>query len=227
MAPSPLPLPTRIGGFGGAEGLHRYLIDERIDAVIDATHPFAVRISANAVVAANSARIPIGSLVRPPWEARDGDTWSVVAGPLEAAAALGVAPRRVFLTVGRLELSAFASAPHHTYIARTIDPAGDIALPPQMSFIRARPPFDHHAEAAFLAREKIDVVVSKNAGSDETYGKIAAARALHIPVVMIARPAKAQGIPLASIEAALTWLDGLSEVCAAHVPHDARSPRGV
>ncbi|MFA5949588.1 MAG: cobalt-precorrin-6A reductase [Hyphomicrobium sp.] len=226
-APSPLPLPTRIGGFGGAEGLHRYLVDERICAVIDATHPFAVRISANTVVAANSASVPIGSLVRPPWEARDGDTWSVVASPLEAAQALGEAPRRVFLTVGRLELAAFASAPQHTYIARTIDPAGDISLPPEMSFIQARPPFDPQAEEAFLIRERIDVIVSKNSGSDETYGKIAAARALQIPVVMIARPPKAQGVPLADIEAALAWLDALNAARSAHNPHDARSPRGV
>jgi precorrin-6A/cobalt-precorrin-6A reductase len=220
-APALQPVATRIGGFGGVDGLVRWLDHERMQAVVDATHPFAVNISANAVTATKALGLPLGSIVRAPWQPVEGDIWRTVADAASAAFALGGKPRRVLLTVGRLELAAFATAPQHDYIARTIDPAGDIALPPSIAFIAERPPFSLEAETALMQRERIDVLVSKNSGSPETYAKIAAARALGIPVVMIDRPHKPTGTQLTDATAALHWLEGL----LVHA-HD-RSERGV
>lgn len=219
--PAAQPVATRIGGFGGAEGLARWLDHERTEAVVDATHPFAVNISANAVTATKALGLPLGSIVRAPWQPVEGDSWKTVADAASAAFALGGKPRRVLLTVGRLELAAFATAPQHDYIARTIDPAGDIALPPRIAFIAERPPFSLEAEHALMQREHIDVLVSKNSGSPETYAKIEAARALGIPVVMIDRPPKPAGTPLPNAAAALAWLKSLL------VPAHDRSERGV
>jgi precorrin-6A/cobalt-precorrin-6A reductase len=220
-APAVQPVTTRVGGFGGVDGLVRWLDHERMEAVVDATHPYAVNISANAVAATRALGLPLGSIVREPWQPVDGDDWKAVTNAENAASALGDEPRRVLLTVGRLELAEFAAAPQHDYIARTIDPAGDIALPPRIAFIAERPPFSLEAETALMQRERIDVLVSKNSGSPETYAKIAAARALGIPVVMIDRPHKPAGTPLPNAAAALHWLEGL----LAHA-HD-RSARGV
>jgi precorrin-6A/cobalt-precorrin-6A reductase len=150
-APLIQPVPARVGGFGGSDGLAAWLRQEQIEAVIDATHPFAVNISANAVAATGAVGVPLGSLRRPAWEPEPGDRWTIVASADEAAAALGETPRRVFLTAGRLELPAFAAAPQHTYLARTIDPPGDVALPPRIRFLNDRGPFDADAEARLLA----------------------------------------------------------------------------
>jgi precorrin-6A/cobalt-precorrin-6A reductase len=220
--PAQQAITTRVGGFGGVDGLARWLDHERMDAVVDATHPYAIKISANAVAATKALRLPLGSIVREPWLPVEGDEWKVVADAAGATTALGDKPRRVLLTVGRLELSAFTDAPQHDYIARTIDPAGDIALPPRIAFIAERPPFSLEAETALMQRERIDVVVSKNSGSPETYAKIAAARALRIPVVMIDRPHKPAGTPLPDAAAALNWLESLLLTRT----HD-RSERGV
>lgn len=220
-APGPQPVTTRTGGFGGADGLRRWLQNEGTDAVVDATHPFAVNISGNAVAACRALGLPLGTIMRESWKPVAGDQWRCVRNATDAARALGDRPLRVLLTVGRLELSAFAAAPQHDYVARTIDPPDDIALPRRISFIAERPPFRYDAEMALMTAEGIDVLVSKNSGSPETYAKIAAARALGIPVVMIERPPKPAGEPLRDARAALSWLETLPE-CA----HD-RSDRGV
>lgn len=223
--PAPLPIQVRSGGFGGADGLARFLIDGGFEAVIDATHPFAINISANAVAAAHATGLALGTLLRKPWTEEPGDRWIKVPDARCAADALGAAPRRVFLTVGRLELGAFAAAPQHSYIARTIDPPQDVALPPNFTLIQARPPFDIEAEQRFLGDQCIDVLVSKNSGGADTYAKIAAARALHLPVVMVDRPLKPAGVELASAAEAVSWL---VELRAAHEPPSpAVSRRGV
>jgi precorrin-6A/cobalt-precorrin-6A reductase len=219
-APKPQPLPTRIGGFGGIAGLEAWLRDNAIDAVIDATHPFAAQISAHAVAACQAQSVPLASIVRAPWQYRDGDRWIEVDTTEAAALALGQAPTRVFLSLGRLELDAFAAAPQHHYLARTIDPPDAVALPPDIRFIHDRGPFDAPREEEFLRRERIAIVVSKNAGGSATYPKIAAARALKIPVVMIARPAKPIGTRLDSPEAAMRWLEQ-------QLAHNPSSRRGV
>ena len=205
--PKAQPVRARIGGFGGVDGLAVWLVQERTQAVIDATHPYADQISANVVAACGRLAIPLASIMRPAWRPQLGDDWLNVASADAAADALGPAPRNVFLSLGRLELGAFTGAPHHHYVARTIDPPGDVALPPDIRLLVGRGPFDKDDEASLLAREKIDVLVSKNSGGPATYAKIEAARELKIPVVMIARPDKPHGYPLASAEEALIWLE--------------------
>jgi precorrin-6A/cobalt-precorrin-6A reductase len=206
--PKPLPIPTRVGGFGGAEGLARFLRDERIEALIDATHPFAAVMSHNAARAADATGVPLLGLRRPPWTPRAGDRWREVADMGEAVRAIGEAPRRVFLTVGRLELRPFAAAPQHAYVVRTIEPIDDALPVPNVIAIRDRAPFDEAAERALMAREGIEVLVTKNSGGAATYPKIAAARALGIPVVLVARPEKPEGVTeVAGVAGALAWLD--------------------
>jgi precorrin-6A/cobalt-precorrin-6A reductase len=127
----------------------------------------------------------------------------------EAVGALGEEPRRVFLTVGRLELPPFAAAPQHTYLVRTIEPIGDALPVPNLVAIQDRAPFDEAAERALMERERVDVVVTKNSGGAATYPKIAAARTLGLPVIIIARPEKPRDVEeVASADAALEWLEG-------------------
>ncbi|CCD94011.1 Precorrin-6A reductase [Bradyrhizobium sp. ORS 375] len=216
-SPRPQPLPTRIGGFGGIAGLEAWLRDHAVDAVIDATHPYADQMSRHAVAACSTLSLPLASIRRKEWQRQGGDHWIEVDSAETAAGVLGQQASRVFLSLGRLELTAFAAAPQHHYIARTIDPPGDIALPPDIRFIRDRGPFDQAKELAFLAEERIAVVVSKNSGGAATYAKIAAARQLGIPVVMIARPDKPHGVALDDARAALLWLETL----LAHEPAPA------
>jgi len=216
-APRTQPIATRVSGFGGADGLADFLRAQNIEAVIDATHPYAAQISANAVAACARANVPLASLVRPAWTAQPDDVWKVVPTADAAAVALGTAPRRVFLTLGRQELHLFAAAPQHHYIARLIELPQQASLPPDLVLLRQRGPFDRDAERRLLQDEKIDVVVSKNSGGSATYPKIEAARELVLPVIMIARPDKPAGHVVTSAEEAVTWL-------AHGVP---RSPRGV
>jgi precorrin-6A/cobalt-precorrin-6A reductase len=205
--PKTQPIRTRIGGFGGADGLVAWLKQDATQAVIDATHPYAGQISCNAVAACARLAIPLASIVRPAWEPQPGDNWIAVANAEAAADALGPESHRVFLTLGRLELGAFASAPHHRYVARTIDPPEDVALPPDIRLLFDRGPFGREAETALFAREQIEVLVSKNSGGAATYAKIEAARGRGVPVVMIARPYKPQGHAVVSVEAAVIWLE--------------------
>lgn len=206
--PRPQPLATRVGGFGGVEGLTQWLRDEKADAVIDATHPYAAQMSTNAVAACTQAGRPLGSIVRPPWQRLEDDSWRIVPTAEAAAAALGKTPLRVFLSLGRQDLHAFAAAPQHRYVARTIEVPEQAALPPNLRVLQARGPFDRDSEARLLAKEEIDVIVSKNSGGTATYAKIEAARELDLPVIMIARPDKPAGHVLGSPEEAVTWLHG-------------------
>ena len=216
-SPRAQPIATRVGGFGGVDALAHWLLDRKIDAVIDATHPYAGQISANAVAACRQAHVPIASIVRAVWKATAGDRWQSVPDTAAAAAALGRKPQRVFLALGRQELGAFATEPQHHYLARSVDPPLGIALPPDIRLLQARGPFDRAAEQRLLVDEKIEVMVSKNSGGSATYAKIAAARALNLPIVMVARPFKQAGHPVTSAEEAMAWLS-----------HEAlRSPRGV
>ena len=130
----------RIGGYGGAEGLAAFLTAERIDAVIDATHPFAARMSMNAVAACRAARTPLVVFTRPPWTREPGDRWIEVKTMEDAADALGAQPKTVFLTQGRLQLAAFLRAPQHRYVVRAIDRPEEIdAFPTASSFLRVAP----------------------------------------------------------------------------------------
>src|SRR5258708_1485693 len=200
------PIPFRIGGFGGVDGLYDYLVAENIDAVVDATHPFAVRISENARSACQRARLPLVAFTRPAWEQQVGDRWLVVDDVDAAVRALGDRPRRVFLTHGRLQLSPFARSPQHTYIVRAIDRPADIMELPRHRLILARGPFAKGAEVQLMRDERIDIVVSKNSGGSSTYAKIEAARVLEVPVVMMRRPQTDFAAELFDIDAVMTWL---------------------
>lgn len=216
-APRAAAVPTRIGGFGGAEGLRRYLTDNRIAALVDATHPFAAVMSGNAVTAAAAAGVPHLAIVRPPWQAGPDDRWRPVADMAAAAAALGSAPRRVFLTVGRKELAPFAAAPQHRYLIRSVDPPPSDLLPPDTEVIAARGPFAEGDELELIDRHAIEVLVTKNSGGSATAAKLAAARTRGIPVVMVERPPRPAADTVADADAALDWL------VARH--HDAASTR--
>ena len=206
-SPATPPIPYRVGGFGGWEGLAAWLKDEGVSAMVDATHPFAARISANAVRAAMATGVAFASLIRPAWTREDGDQWISVPSPEAAAAALGAVPRIVFLSTGRLELPAFVAAPQHSYIARVIDHPGDVALPPRIDFIYDRGPFDTADEARLLKERRAELVVSKNSGGAATYGKIEAARMLGLPVVMIQRPDKPALHPIVGALETMRWLE--------------------
>ncbi|CAH1656022.1 Precorrin-6A reductase [Hyphomicrobiales bacterium] len=202
--PAPAPIPLRVGGFGGVDGLAAYLATERIDAVIDATHPFAARISAHAAIACPRQGVPLARLTRPAWRPEPGDRWQEVPGMAAAVAALGPAPRRVFLTIGRQELAAFNAAPQHHYLVRSID-APDGFNAPQATFLAARGPFALADEEALMRAHAIDVLVTKNAGGSATAAKLIAARSLGLPVVMVARPAKPNVPTFHEPEEALAW----------------------
>ncbi|MBZ9773351.1 cobalt-precorrin-6A reductase [Mesorhizobium sp. CO1-1-8] len=181
-------VPVRSGGFGGADGLAAYLRKEHIDLLIDATHPYAAQISANAAQAVRAAGVPILALRRPGWEPVEGDRWTLAATVADAVQALGAAPRRVFLALGRQEVAAFEAAPQHHYLIRSVDAVDPKLAVPNARYLLARGPFREVDERALLQEQRIGIVVSKNSGGEATYGKIAAARALGIEVVMIRRP---------------------------------------
>ena len=205
--PAPQPVPVRSGGFGGADGLARYLRAERIDALIDATHPYAGIISANAASAAERTGVKLLALRRPPWTKVAGDIWIDVATIDEAVEALGKAPRRVFLALGRKELQPFAAAPQHAYLVRSVDPVDPPLAVPHAIYITARGPFTEGEDHALLARHSIETIVAKNSGGEATYGKIKAARALRLPVIMLKRPAPPGAASVETVEEVLAWLD--------------------
>jgi precorrin-6A/cobalt-precorrin-6A reductase len=207
MKPAPQAVPVRSGGFGGADGLARYLRDERIEVLIDATHPYAATISTNAAQAARATGVKLLALERPPWTKMGGDDWTEVASIADAVTAIGPAPRRVFLALGRNELQPFAAAPQHDYLIRSVDPVDPPLDVPRATYITARGPFTEDGDRALLERHEIEMIVAKNSGGDATYGKIAAARALHLPVIMLQRPAVPDVLSVATVEQVLAWLD--------------------
>ena len=204
-------LPTgqvRIGGFGGAEGLASYLREERIGLLIDATHPFATQISAQAREAAARVGTKRLALVRPPWRPLPGDRWIDVATVEEAAAAIPAEAQRVFLTVGVRSLAPFAGRPDLWFLVRLVDePAEPIPLA-RHQLICARGPFTEADERALLEAHGIDCLVTRASGGDATVAKLAAARALGLPVVMVRRPPPPPDTQAASVADALAWIEG-------------------
>ncbi len=184
--PKFLDVPTRIGGFGGAEGLRDYLLEHEIDVVVDATHPYAVQISANACLACAHAGVRLLRLERPEWRAQEGDRWLHCASAAAAARALPFGAR-VFLSIGRKEISAFHGRDDLWRLMRMIDPLESEA-PPRGKVVLALPSACVEEEAELLAQYDVDCVVSKNSGGESAYAKILAARRLGLPVYMIDRP---------------------------------------
>jgi precorrin-6A/cobalt-precorrin-6A reductase len=204
--PAQAPIPARIGGFGGAVGLAAYLASERIDAVVDATHPFASRISANAAAACRATSTPLVVFSRPPWTREPGDRWVEVATVEDAADALGATRRTAFLTQGRLQLAAFARAPQHRYIVRAIDRPAEIDALPNCKLILARGPFTLADELDLMKRERVEALVTKNSGGRATYAKIEAARALGIEVIVVRQPPAPEAETLHDLDAVMVWI---------------------
>jgi precorrin-6A/cobalt-precorrin-6A reductase len=195
---------VRMGGFGGIPGLVAFLRDEKIDLLVDATHPFAAQISRNAAQAALTVGIPRVLLDRPGWEKQAGDRWLEVADHAAAAAILPGLADRVFLTIGRQELAAFADLTQLWFLMRMITPP-DLPIPPG-AVILQQGPFSVADEMALMREYQVGAIVSKNSGGSATYAKIIAARELDLPVVMIPRPVLPEGNVVADVAAAVAWV---------------------
>ncbi|MFT4297158.1 MAG: cobalt-precorrin-6A reductase [Micropruina sp.] len=198
---------VRVGGFGGADGLAGFLTRENIAAVVDATHPFAARITASAAEACGRTGTPLLRLSRPGWGGRpDAAGWHWVASSQQAAE---VAPRlgeRVFLSVGRQSAPEFLGLTGYVLL-RVVEPPA-VAVPGSWEVVRARGPFDLDAERALLRDRRIDVLVTKDSGGRATAAKLDAAAELGVPVVIVARPAEPSGlIRVETVDAAVRWVE--------------------
>ena len=196
---------VRSGGFGGVEGLARFLVERAIDRVVDATHPFALQIGAHAEQACREVEVPRLRLLRPPWRPEPGDRWIETADLAAAARLLPTLGRRACLTVGQRDLEAFAGL-DLWFLVRTIEPPGPSPLR-RAEWIAGRGPFAVDDEIALLRAHGIEVLVTKASGGEATYAKLLAARRLGLPVVMVRRPPPPPGPVVATVEAALAWLE--------------------
>ncbi|QWF78352.1 cobalt-precorrin-6A reductase [Amycolatopsis sp. CA-230715] len=199
---------VRIGGFGGPHGFAAWLADQRITAVVDATHPFAERISASAVTACRLAGKPLLRLERPGWEQGPGDDWHWVADLGEAARVAPALGRRIFLTSGRQGLAAFAHLAEPWFLVRCVDPPSP-PLPPKAEVVLARGPYTIASELSLLCEHGIDVLVTKDSGGAHTSAKLTACRDLGIPVVLVRRPDRGGAASVATVPAALRWVLGI------------------
>jgi precorrin-6A/cobalt-precorrin-6A reductase len=205
------PVPVRVGGFGGAQGLADFIGEEKITHVIDATHPFAAEMSRNAVEACAIASVPLIALERAPWEKTPGDRWIDVDDIDGAVAALPAARAHVFLAIGRQHLAPFAARPQHAYTLRFVDaPTGTLPLP-DANVTVSRGPFTLEDDRELMRSRGIEWLVARNSGGTGARAKIDAARELGLPVIMIARPSLPERKRAESIDEVLAWLD-----------HDAR-----
>jgi precorrin-6A/cobalt-precorrin-6A reductase len=199
---------VRIGGFGGIDGLLQWLRDERIDAVVDATHPFAATMTAHAARACQDLGVPHLVLARPPWE-----PGAAIVVKSDTHAAETVAKQqysRVFLTTGRSGAKAFAKSSAWFLIRAVIAPDA-AALPRRHQLLLSRGPYRYEGELQLLSENRIDVLVTKNSGGDMTRAKLDAAVALDIPVVMVVRPPLPAGVTaVRTVEEAADWLAGLA-----------------
>ncbi|MDV6273606.1 cobalt-precorrin-6A reductase [Rhodococcus erythropolis] len=197
---------VRIGGFGGVEGLSGWLSANGIRAVLDATHPFAARITKNASEACLANSVPYAMYRRPPWREHPGDTWFPVRDLDHAAELVPTVGSRAFLTIGRQGVAAFDRVNNVSFLVRSIDPPSG-TLPPHSQLLLARGPFDVEAEVELMRNHGIDVVITKNSGGEQTYAKIAAARQLSIPVIVVGRPPIPAAVEALDTEAAaVNWL---------------------
>ena len=197
---------VRVGGFGGSDGLASYIRAAGIDAVVDATHPFARQISEHARLSCDATGKPRLSLLRPNWVERPGDRWHHVAEAAAGARLLPQLGRRAFLAVGLRGLAAFSSVQGVWFLVRLIErPPAPLPLGGHEVLI-ARGPFDRDAERDLFLRHRIDVLVTKASGGQSTEAKIEAARDLGLPVVMLRRPPPEPGATVDSVSAALRWL---------------------
>ncbi len=206
-SPVSQPLTTRIGGFGGVTGLIAYLCDTNITHVIDATHPFAAGMSANAHQACRKLALPLIRLERPPWAAQNGDNWTLVPRIEDIPATLPDAPARVFLAIGKQQIGLFAAKPQHHYVLRLVD-APDATLPlPSTTVLLARGPFTTQDDKTMMQEHAITHVVAKNAGGIGAQAKLDAARMLGLPVIMADRPPLPGNNIAKDVAEVMAWLN--------------------
>jgi len=204
--PKAQPLPTRVGGFGGVDGLVHYLGEHNITHVVDATHPFAAQMSWNAYHACDQAGVSLVALSRPAWQAQAGDQWRNVEDVEGAVAALAGPAKRVLLALGKQNVPAFAAQPQHHYVLRLVD---DPVVPPAVpnyTVVVSRGPFDVVGDRALMERYGVEVVVCKNSGGVGAEAKLTAARELGLPVVMIDRAPLPPRKEVATGAAVLDWI---------------------
>ncbi|WP_410644890.1 cobalt-precorrin-6A reductase [Amycolatopsis sp. lyj-346] len=194
---------VRVGGFGGPDGLARYLRENRIAAVVDATHPFAERIGANAAKAAELTKTPLLRLARPGWRAGPQDVWHWADDLADAARKLPELGKRVFLTSGRQGLPSFAHLDDLWFLIRCVDPP-EPPLPRHHELLLARGPYEVAAERELLGR--VDVLVTKDSGGAQTSAKLTAARELGKPVVVVQRPARPHTETAETVPEAVEWV---------------------
>jgi precorrin-6A/cobalt-precorrin-6A reductase len=215
-APVSPPIAWRIGGFGGVAGLAEYLRANRVEALVDATHPFAAQMTRHACEAAALAGVELLRINRPEWQPVAGDRWLHVPDIPAAANALGSVPRRVLLTIGQQDLAPFAAAPWHEYVIRSVEAPAAESLPAGAVVITARGPFAEPQERELLVAHEIAVLVTKNSGGSATAAKLAAARDLGLQVVIVKRPEVPEVETVTDAAGAMAWL-----------VHQASTRRGV
>jgi precorrin-6A/cobalt-precorrin-6A reductase len=198
---------VRIGGFGGVDNLTDWLREHAIEAVVDATHPFAEKISASAARACPAAGVPLLRLERPGWNAGPGDDWHWVDDLDAAAALIPALGARVFLTTGRQGLPAFArSGDGVFFLIRCVDPPRP-PLPPRHELLLDRGPYSRDGELELIDAHEIDLVVTKDSGGAHTEAKLHAARERGLPVIVVRRPRRGDTAAVADVDAVLDWLD--------------------
>jgi precorrin-6A/cobalt-precorrin-6A reductase len=212
----------RVGRFGGVDGLVDWLRAHRIDVLVDATHPFAARMSRHAAAAAARLELPLLALRRPGWTAGPGDRWHRVPDAVAAARLLPGLGERVFLATGRGDLDVFARL-DLWFLLRAVDPPPP-PLPARRAVVLDRGPFSVDAERALLNRHRIEVLVARDSGGTGAAAKLQAARELALPVVLIDRPPPPPDVPTAAtVPAALSWLTA----CRTPLEHRAGGPDGA
>ncbi|WP_274564191.1 cobalt-precorrin-6A reductase [Streptomyces spiramyceticus] len=200
---------VRTGGFGGAEAMAAWMRTHGVTAVVDATHPFAAVISANAAEAAAASGTPLIALRRPGWEPGPGDRWHMADDLADAATRLPALGRRVFLTTGRLGLAAFAALDELHFLVRSVEPP-EPPLPRNCDILLDRGPYTLDGETDLLRTHAVDVLVTKDSGGPATAAKLTAARDLDLPVVVVRRPPPPPGVHgVPDVAGALAELAGL------------------
>jgi len=200
---------VRVGGFGGADAMRRWLLDQRIDAVVDATHPYAAAITARAAQVCGEVGVPHLLLARPPWERGDAQLVMSNAEAAELAGQQGYS--RIFLTTGRSAVAAFAASAAWFLIRAVTEPAVD-ELPRHHLVLLSRGPYHYDDEVALMREHRVDALVTKNSGGEMTRAKLDAAATLGIPVVMVERPPLPAGVTaVGSVDQAARWVATMAQ----------------
>ncbi|MDC0115995.1 cobalt-precorrin-6A reductase [Octadecabacter sp.] len=202
--PEPLPVTTRIGGFGGEDGFRAYIASNGITAVLDATHPFAAKISARTARVCGGLGLPYAQVMRPEWVAQSGDIWTHVDAPADVARHVPQGAT-VFLATGRNTLAEYGAFVGRRVLVRVIDPPAAPLPFERGEFVIGRPPFSPAYESKLFEGLGVTHLVVKNAGGEGGRAKLDAARELLLPVIMLRRPACGQGVHLDSVQGALAW----------------------